>query len=300
MPPAPLFNLISPWPFAMWGIDVIGPVNPKASNGHRFILVAIDYFTKWVEANSYAHVTQKVVKRFIEKDLICRYGPPEKIVTDNAQNFNGKMIVELCTKWKIKHSNSSPYRPKMNGAVEAANKNIKKIIQKMVVTYRDWHEMLSFALHAYRTTVRTSTGTTPYSLVYGMEAVMPLEVEIPSLRVLMDSELEEAEWAKVRYEQLNLISEKRMAAICHHQLYQKRMAKAYDKKVRPRLFQEGDLVLKKILSLPGDDQSKWAPNYEGPYVVKKAFSGGALKLARMDGEDLARPVNSDSVKRYYA
>jgi hypothetical protein len=58
--------------------------------------------------------------------------------------------------------------------------------------------------------------------------------------------------------------------------------------------------LKKILSLPGDDQSKWAPNYEGPYVVKKAFSGGALKLARMDGEDLARLVNSDSVKRYYA
>jgi len=83
-PPAPLFNLISLWPFAMWGIDVIGPVNPKVSNGHRFILMAIDYFTKWVEANSYAHVTQKVVKRFVEKDLICRYGSPEKIVTDNA------------------------------------------------------------------------------------------------------------------------------------------------------------------------------------------------------------------------
>jgi len=94
---------------------VIGPVNPKASNGHRFILVAIDYFTKWVEAGSFSHVTQKVVKKFIERDLICRYGPPEKIITDNAQNFNGQMIIELCTKWKIKHSNSSPYRPKMNG-----------------------------------------------------------------------------------------------------------------------------------------------------------------------------------------
>jgi hypothetical protein len=78
-----------------------------------------------------------------------------------------------------------------------------------------------------------------------MEAVMLLEVEIPSLRVLMDLELEEAEWAKMRYEQLNLISVKRIAAICHQQLYQKRMAKAYDKKVRPRVFQEGDLVLKK-------------------------------------------------------
>ena len=70
------------------------------------------------------------------------------------------------------------------------------------------------------------------------------------------------------------------------------MAKAYDKKVRPRLFQEGDLVLKKILLLPGEDESKWALNYEGPYVVKKAFSGGALKLARMDGGDIMLDVGS--------
>jgi len=132
-----------------------------------------------------------MMKKFIERDLICWYGPLEKIITDNAQNFNGKMIMKLHAKWKIKHSNSSPYRPKMNGAVEAANKNVKKIIQKMVVTYKDWHKMLPFALHAYRTTVRTSTGATLYTLVYGMEDVMSLEVEIPSLRVLVDSELEE-------------------------------------------------------------------------------------------------------------
>ena len=77
------------------------------------------------------------------------------------------------------------------------------------------------------------------------------------------------------------------------------MAKAYDQKVRPRKFKEGDLVLRKILPLPSEDRSKWAPNYEGPYVVKKAFSGGALLLTRMDGDDLPRPVNSDSVKKYY-
>jgi hypothetical protein len=89
----------------------------------------------------------------------------------------------------------------------------------MVVTYKDWYKMLPFALHTYRTAVRTSIRATPYTLVYGMEAVMPLEVEIPSLRVLIDFELEEVEWAKVRYEQLNLISENRIAAIFHHQLY---------------------------------------------------------------------------------
>jgi len=91
--------------------------------------------------------------------------------------------------------------------------------------------MLKFALHTYCTAVQTSIGATPYTLVYGMEVVMPLEVEIPSLRVLIDFELEEVEWANVRYEQLNLISEKRIAAICHHQLYQRRMAKSYNKKI---------------------------------------------------------------------
>jgi hypothetical protein len=102
----------------------------------------------------------------------------------------------------------------------------------------------------------------------------------------------------MRFKQLNLIDEKRLAAICHHQLYQSRIAKAYNKKVRPRVFKEGDLVLKKISI--GEDHSKWAPNYEGPYVVKKAFSGGALILTSMDGEDMPRPVNSDVVKKYYA
>ena len=296
----PLNVMTTPWPFSMWGIDMIGMIEPKASNGHRFILVAIDYFTKWVEAVSYTSVTKQVVARFIRKELICRYGVPNKIITDNGSNLNNKMIKELCDEFKIEHHNSSPYRPKMNGAVEAANKNIKKILQKMVVTYKDWHEMLPFALHGYRTTVRTSTGATPFSLVYGMEAVLPIEVEIPSMRILMETKLDKAEWCQSRYDQLNLIEEKRMTALCHGQLYQKRMKQAFDKKVKPRVFKEGDLVLKKMILFHNDSRGKWTPNYEGPYVVKKAFSGGALILTNMDGEELPRPVNTDAVKKYFA
>ena len=117
---------------------------------------------------------------------------------------------ELYEEFKIQLHNSSPYRPKMNGAVEATNKNIKKIMQKMVITYKDWHEMLPFALHGYRTSVWTSTGAMPFSLVYGMEVVLPFEVEIPSLRVLMETQLEEAEWVQARFYQLNLIEEKKV------------------------------------------------------------------------------------------
>jgi len=138
--------------------------------------MAIDYFTKWVEVSSYTNLTRKVVAKFIRKELIRRYGIPDKIIIDNATNLNNQMMIELCEEIKIKHHNSSPYRPKMNGAVETTNKNIK-IIQKMVVTYKDWHDMLSFALHGYRTWVRTSTGTTPFSLVYGMEVVYHLKLK---------------------------------------------------------------------------------------------------------------------------
>ena len=117
----------------------------------------------------------------------------------------------------------------MNGIVEAANKNVKKIIAKATETYKDWHEKLPFALHAYRTGVRMSTGATPYSLVYRMEAILPIEIEIPSLRVLRKVELEEAEWVQARYEQLNLIEEKRMKA---------------QQKKKEKMFQQGSSVSK--------------------------------------------------------
>ncbi|KAG8486695.1 hypothetical protein CXB51_020171 [Gossypium anomalum] len=220
VPPSPLHVMTSPWPFSMWGMDVIGPISPKASNGHRFIFVVIDYFTKWVEAASYANVTKSAVSKFLKKEIICRYGMPKRIISDNALNLNNSTIADVCRQFKIRNHNSSPYRPKMNGAVEAANKNIKKIVGKMTETYKDWHEKLPFALYAYRTSVRTSTGATPFSLVYGMEAVLPIEVEIPSLRVLSEVKLDEAEWIQSRYDQLNLIEEKRLRAIRHGQMYQ--------------------------------------------------------------------------------
>ena len=148
----------------------------------------------------------------------------------------------------------------MNGAVEAANKNVKKIIAKATETYKDWHEKLPFALHAYRTRVRTSIGATSYSLVYEMEVVLPIEVEIPSLLVLRKVELEKAEWVQARYKQLNLIEKKRIKTICHGQLYQRRMMIAHDKKVRPRQFQERELVLKRIPQNRQDPRGKWSPN----------------------------------------
>ncbi|XP_070025151.1 uncharacterized protein [Nicotiana sylvestris] len=202
----------APWPFVAWGMDVIGLIEPATSNGHRFILVAIDYFTKWVEAVTFKSVTKKAVVDFVHSNIISQFGIPKVIITDGAANLNSHLMKEL-----------------------------------------------PFALLGYRTTVRTSVGATPYLLVYGTEAVIPAEVEISSLRIVAEAEIND-EWVKTRLEQLSLIDEKRLAAVCHGQLYQKRMARAYNKKVRPRKFEVGQMVLKHILPHQVEAKGKFAPN----------------------------------------
>ncbi|XP_015162186.1 uncharacterized protein [Solanum tuberosum] len=207
----------SPWPFVAWGIDVIGPIEPAASNGHRFILVAIDYFTKWVKSASYKSVTKKVIADFVRNNLICR----------------------------------------------------------------------------------TSIGATPYLLVYGTEAVIPAEVEIPSLRIIQEVELSDTDWVRKRIDQLTLIDEKRMVVVCHGQLYQQRMICAFNKRVRARIFEIGQLVLKRIFPHQDEYKEKFTPNWQGPYIVRKVLSGDALVLSEMDGTEWPKLINSDAVKRYY-
>ncbi|PKI75190.1 hypothetical protein CRG98_004414 [Punica granatum] len=132
-----------------------------------------------------------------------------------------------------------------------------------------------------------------------MEVVLPVEVEIPSMRVLAESKLKEAEWLKQRYKQLNLIYEKRLTTLCHSQCYQQRMARAFNKKVCLHEFSPGDLVLRKVLHIAPDSRGKFAYKYDGPFIVKEVFDGGAIILNDMDGNENALPVNADTLKKYY-
>jgi hypothetical protein len=120
------------------------------------------------------------------------------------------------------------------------------------------------------------------------------------LRVLVETQQDEKDWIQSRYDQLNLIDEKRLAALCHGQAYQRRISRAFDKKVKDREIKEGDLVVKQTNPVIHDPRGKWAPNYEGPVVVRQAYSGGALVLSEMDNPNCRIIVNSDSVKKYYA
>ena len=106
---------------------MIGKVSPKSSSGHEYILVAIDYFTKWVEASSYTRLTMAKVAKFIISHIICRYGVPHELISDRGVHFRGK-VDTLVQEYGIQHHWSSAYRPQTNGAVEVANKNIKRML----------------------------------------------------------------------------------------------------------------------------------------------------------------------------
>ena len=144
-------------------------------------MVAIDYFTKWVEAASYARLTSSRVASFIRSHIICHYGVLHELISDRGVHFRAD-VDTLLQGYEIQHRRSLAYRPQTNGMVEAVNKNIKRILRRMIKIYWDWSKKLSFALWSYRTSFRNSIGATPYSLVYGMEAVLPVEIEMGSFR----------------------------------------------------------------------------------------------------------------------
>ncbi|XP_075633401.1 uncharacterized protein LOC142605858 [Castanea sativa] len=184
--------------------------------------------------------------------------------------------------YNIEHYKSLPFRPQTNGAMEAANKDIKNILAKM----------------DYRASIGASTRATFHSLVYGSKTVLPIEVEIQSLRMLVETKVLEEDWMKERYKQLALVDEKRARAHYHAQRYQKRITKAFNKKVKLRNLKEGDLVLKLLRDETVDPRGKMKPRWSGPFIIKKIMSGCATRITNLDGEEMFHPIDMDRLQRY--
>jgi transposase InsO family protein len=150
----------------------------------------MDYFSKWVEAIPLREVKSDNVINFLERHIIYRFGIPRRITSDNAKAFKSNKMQMFIAKYNITWNYSTGYYPQANDIVEAFNKTLGKILKKTdTKNRRDWHDRLFEALWAYRVTVRTSMQATPYSLVYGSEVVLPLEVQLPSLRVVVHEKI---------------------------------------------------------------------------------------------------------------
>ncbi|XP_043687615.1 uncharacterized protein YagA-like [Telopea speciosissima] len=165
-------------------MDLIGKVTPPAMRGNCFIIVAMDYFTKWAEAMPMRTVTKTDVIQFLKTQIVHRFGLPETITCDNGLVFTGDQVLEFAASYGITITHSTPYYAQGNGQAEAINKVLKNFLTKIVEENpRRWAELLSEVLWVFKTSQRTSTGTTLFSLTYGHDAVLPMEISARSARV---------------------------------------------------------------------------------------------------------------------
>ena len=139
----------------------------------------------------------------------------------------------------------------------------------------------------------------PYYLVYGMEAILPVETEMSSLKVALEQQISETEWAQARFDQLNLLDEKRLRAADHVQAYQRKMARAFRKQVKPRPLQKRDLVLRILRGLVRDPRGKFRPSWSGPDVIRELTLEGAAWLTDLNGNQFSEPTSVDQLKKYY-
>jgi transposase InsO family protein len=156
--------------------------NPPSSNGHKYIVVAVDYFTKWVEAMPTFNNITDTATRFFFNHVISCFGVPLQLISNHGKHFENEIFVKLSSRLRLSHEFASPHYPQSNGQVEAVNKVLKTMLQHMVNKHKtNWHHMLFSTLWTYRTAMKTTTGFTPFHLVHGVEATLPIECKIHTL-----------------------------------------------------------------------------------------------------------------------
>jgi transposase InsO family protein len=181
-PAAMLHPIIKRLPFRGWALDFVGQIHPACSKGYRFVLVATDYFTKWTEVVPLKNMTHKEIIHFILEHIVHRFGIPQTLTTDQGSPFMSHQVREFAESLKIKLLSSSPYYTQANGQAESSNKTLIKLIKKKIEENpKRWHEILSEVLWAHRISKHSATKVTPFELVYGQEAVLPVEVNLDAL-----------------------------------------------------------------------------------------------------------------------
>jgi hypothetical protein len=175
MSPALVMNpIIKPWPFRCWRIDITDQIYLPSSKGHKFIVVATDYFTKWVEVVPLKTVTSQNMIDFVQEHIIYRFGIPQTITTGQGAMFISEEFESFATGIGFKLLNSSPYYAQASGQAEASNQTFIMLIKKKIIDRsRKWHLTLNESLWSYRMACHGSTKCSPYKSVYGHAAILP-------------------------------------------------------------------------------------------------------------------------------
>nr|GEX57603.1 reverse transcriptase domain-containing protein [Tanacetum cinerariifolium] len=257
LPADKLTPITYPWSFYKWEIDIDGPFL-EGPRKVKFLIVAMDYFIKWIEAKPVTTITGNQMKKFVWDNIVCRFGLPREIISDNGKQFRDYSFKDWCEKLCIHQHFASVKHPQTNGLMERANRSLGEGI-------------------------KASNGDTPFSLTYETEAVIPIEIGMPTLRTAKVDLVGNNEALEVN---LDLIEERREEAAIREAKSKAKMEKYYHSKVRNTSFKLGDLVYRNNDASRAKDTGKLDPKWEGPYEVTEALGKGAYNLRGRDGKQL--------------
>ncbi|GJT07756.1 reverse transcriptase domain-containing protein [Tanacetum coccineum] len=245
--------------FDIWGIDFMGPF--PSSRGNKYILVAVDYLSKWVEAKALPTNDARVVCKFL-KSLFSRFGAPRAIISDRGTHFCNDQFAKVMLKYGVTHRLSTAYHPQTSGQVEVSNRGLKRILERTVGENRaSWSDKLDDALWAFRTAYKTPIGCTPYKKV-----------------------------------QLNELNELRDHAYENSLIYKEKTKRIHDSKIKNRVFNVGDRVLlfnSRLKIFSGKLKTRWS----GPFTVTQVFPYGTVELSQNSGPNFK--VNGHRLKHYF-
>ena len=285
-------------PFDRLGMDIVGPL-PRSKNGNAYIMVATEYLTKWPEARAIPNAKASLVVLFFYEDIICRHGCPKEILTDRGTHFVNEMLDSLCENLGVKHKLSTAYHPQTNGLVERFNRTLCEALAKYINEHKDdWDLYISSVLFAYRTKRHSTTRHELFYLMYGRDAVLPVEFAISTSQNECPTEhCSDDLLDRVHTLTGKVIGDRLETQDVIHKAQEKQILRHDDNLREVVRFKIGDSVLLYQSQLRG--KKKLEDRWKGPYFIHEVLENGAYKLRTTEDKILKVPVNAERLKPYH-